>query len=190
MSVLGAVIVLGAEDQTKTSSWIWPEGAEILWGTPAFLIVAYLLWKFGWPPIKKAMQDRTARIAQQLDEAATAKADADQAAVDIRQAKGDIATERARLLAAADEQAAQLLTDGRARLEHEMADLLAKSEADLASSQGRVMAEVQEEVANLASAAAERIVVEALADENLRRDLVEQFIATVGATGAAEVTHR
>jgi len=179
---LSSIAVLAAEDQTQTSSWIWPEGAEIVWGTPAFLIVVFLLWKFGWPQIKKSMQDRTGRVRQQLEEAAAAKAEADATAVAIRQAKGDIGAERARLLADADEQAARLLADGRARLEQEIIDLEAKAQSDLAAAQTRVVAEVQENVADLAGDAAERVVADALADPDLQHDLVEQFIARVGAT--------
>jgi F-type H+-transporting ATPase subunit b len=142
----------------------------------------FLLWKFGWPQIKKAMEDRTARVRQQLDEAATAKAEAEATAVAIRQAKGDISAERARLLADADQQAERLLADGRARLEQEVVDLEAKAQSDLASAHTRVVAEVQEDVARLAGEAAERIVADALADRDLQRELVEQFIASVGAT--------
>jgi F-type H+-transporting ATPase subunit b len=178
---LSSIAVLAAEDPNQTSSWIWPEGAEIVWGTPAFLIVVFLLWKFGWPQIKKAMEDRTGRVRQQLDEAATAKAEADATAVAIRQAKGDIGAERARLLADADQQADRLLADGRSRLEQEVVDLEAKALSDLASAHTRVMAEVQENVADLAGDAAERVVADALADLDLQRDLVEQFIARVGA---------
>jgi F-type H+-transporting ATPase subunit b len=191
MSLFGSFAVLAAEeDPTKTSSWIWPEGAEILWGSLAFAVVVYLLWKFGWPQVKKAMEARTARIQQDLDDAATAKTEADEAAVAVRKAKGDMGAERARLLAEADDQAARLLGDGRTRLEHEIADLQAKAESDLAAARSRVVAEVQEDVAGLAADAAERLVAEALADADLQRGLVEQFIARVGATAPAEVRTR
>jgi F-type H+-transporting ATPase subunit b len=173
--------MLAAEDITRTHSWIWPEGAEILWGSLAFAVVAYLLWKFGWPQVKKMMQARTDRIQQQLDEAATAKADADAAAVEIRRAKGDIESERARLLAEADAQATRMLADGRARLDQEVAELREKAETDIAATQVRVLGEVQAEVARVAAEAAERLVSEALDDE-LHRQLIEEYIASVGAT--------
>jgi F-type H+-transporting ATPase subunit b len=110
--------------------------------------------------------------------------------VAIRKAKGDIGTERARLIAEADDQAARLLADGRARLEREVAELETKADSDLAAARGRVVAEVQEDVARLVSQAAERVVVDTLADAELQHELIEQFIARVGATGAAEVGAR
>jgi len=188
MSILAAVGILAEDDPTKTHSWIWPEGAEILWGTLSFLIVVFLLWKFAWPQIVKAMHDRTSKIGEQLTEAAQAKVAADEAAVSIREAKGDIASERARLLQEADEQAARLLTDGRARLDQEAADLYAKADLDLTTARGRITSEVQAEVAELAARAAEQIVADALRDPTLQNDLVEEFIARVGASGGNGVS--
>jgi F-type H+-transporting ATPase subunit b len=180
MSATLGAIGLAAEDQTKSASWIFPESPEIIWGTLSFLVVAFLLWKFGWPQAKQMMSDRTARIQAQLDEAAAAKAAAEEAARSIRAAKGDIGAERQRLLAEADAQAARLLSDGGARLEQEVAELLAKAESEIESVQGRLQSEVQAEVAELAARASEQLVIQSLDDE-LHQQLVEDFIARVGA---------
>jgi len=180
MSALAAIGLLAEEDPTRTHSWIFPEGAEILWGTLSFLVVAFLLWKYGWPQAKQMMANRTARIQGQLDEAASAKASADEAAASIRAAKGDIEAERQRMLADADEQAARLLSDGRARLEQEVADLQSKATTELESVQGRLQSEVQAEVADVAARATDTLVAGALDDE-LQQQLVEDYIARVGA---------
>jgi F-type H+-transporting ATPase subunit b len=173
------------EDPSQTHHWLWPEQAELIYGGIAFAVVAFLLWKFGLPAAKKMAAERTERIQRQLDEAAAAKASAEQAAVEIRQARGDIESERARLLAQADEQAAQLLADGRRRLEAEIADLEAKADADIASAGSRIVSELQAEVAQIASRATEHLVTENL-DEAYQVELVEQFIARVGATNGAK----
>ncbi len=62
------------------------------------------------------MADRTERIQKELDAAAADKAAASTEAAQIRQAKGDIAAERSRLIGEAEAQAAAVLEDGRARL--------------------------------------------------------------------------
>ena len=158
-----------------------PETPELIWGTLSFLVVLFLLWKFAWPAIKKMMADRTARIQAQLDEAATARSDADAAAASIREAKGDIGAERQRLLDEADAQAERLLVDGRARLDQEVADLRSKATTEAESVQGRLQSEVQAEVAATAARATESLVAESL-DDQLRQALVEEYIATVGAS--------
>ena len=120
-----ANIIFGAEgvDPARSVHWLWPEQAELIYGTISSLLIFGLLWKFAGPAIKKAMSDRTERIQNELDASATAKTEAEAEAADIRQAAGDIDGERQRLFAEADAQAAALLVDGRESLEHEVADL-------------------------------------------------------------------
>ena len=74
----------------------------------------------------------------------------------------------------------RLLADGRSRLEQEVADLLAKADSEVESVQGRLQNEVQGEVAELAGRATEQLVNQSLDDE-LQQQLVEDFIARVGA---------
>ena len=162
-------------------SWIWPEQAELIYGSLAsIIIIGLLVWKAG-PAAKKAFQDRTARVQAELDESAQAKTDAEPEAPRIRQALGDIESERQRLLAEADEQAEALLRDGRSRLDAEIADLQTKAEADIAAARSRVNDELRSEIARLASAAAARGVERSLDDATQQR-LVEDYIAKVGAS--------
>jgi F-type H+-transporting ATPase subunit b len=175
--------LIGAEEIDRTHSWIWPEGYELYFGgAAAITIFGLLFWKV-MPFARKALTDRTARIQAQLDEAADALTSAEQAATEIRQAKGDIEAERSRLLAEADEQAAALLTEGRARVEREVAELEAKAEADISAAAARDIDELRAEIARSATAVAERIVTETL-DEDTHQRLVEDFIQKVGAASA------
>jgi F-type H+-transporting ATPase subunit b len=169
------------EDPSQSHHWLWAEQAEIIYGGIAFAVVAFLLWKFGWPQVKKMMAERTARIQRELDDAAAAKAEADEAAVRVRQQLGDIESERARMLAEADAQAAQLIEDGRRRLVDELAELEAKADADIAAAGTRVASEVQAEVAQVAAAATERLVVQSL-DDGTHVQLVDDFISRIGAS--------
>jgi F-type H+-transporting ATPase subunit b len=170
-----------AEDPSRSHHWLWPEQAEIIYGGIAFAVVAFLLWKFGLPQAKKMAAERTARIQREMDEAASAKAAADEAAVRIRHQLGDIESERQEMLAEAEAQAAQLLEDGRRRLDEELAELEAKADADIATATTRVVGEIQAEVARVAVAATERLVVDNL-DDATQAELIEQFVTRVGAS--------
>jgi F-type H+-transporting ATPase subunit b len=162
-----------------TSSAILPETVEIFAGGLASLIVFGLLYWKGWPAIKKAMDARTERIQKELDSAAADRAAAAAEASNIRQAKGDIAAERARLLGEAETQAAAVLADGRARLTQELAELEAKAMSDIAASQGRVGDELRAEIARLSVAAVDHVVSGSL-DDATQQQLIEDFIARVG----------
>ena len=181
---LVAFLVAAAEegehhDITQTPSKFWPEGYELLFGVPASLLVFFLLWKFAGPSIKKGMAARTAKIQAELDAGEAARVAADAEAEQIRAAKGDIAGERARLLAEADVQAAALLEDGRARLAHELAELDTRAAADIVAAAGRSGDELRAEIARLSSAAGDHVVTGSL-DEATHQALIESFIAGVG----------
>ncbi len=145
-----------------------------------------LLYKYAGPIIKKSFADRTAGIQKELDDSAAAKAAAEAEAVRIREAKGDIDAERARLHAEADAQAEALLADGRARLDAEMAELEARAESPTSrAAAGRSSDELRAEIAHHAGVAVDRIVHDTL-DDATQQDLIEGFIARVGAsTGVA-----
>lgn len=184
MNATLANILIAAEGhhEPETHSWILPETPEIIYGGIAFLVIMALFWKFGvFGMLGKALQARTDKIQKELDDSAAARSAAESEASQIRQAAGDIQAERARLLADAETQAAALLTDGRARLEQEVVDLEARADADIAAAAGRSGDELHAEIARLSGAASERLVGSVL-DDATHNELIEAFIAKVGAS--------
>jgi F-type H+-transporting ATPase subunit b len=175
-------IFLLAADPARTHHWLLPETKEIIWGGLASIIIFAALYKFAGPAVAKAMAARTAKIQGELDASAAAKADAQTEAGNIRQAAGDIGAERARLLADADTQAEALLTEGRARLEQEVADLDARADADIASAGSRVNDELRAEISRLANEATDRVLADGAIDAGTQQDLIEAFIQKVGAS--------
>jgi len=164
------ISLLAAEDPTQTHSWILPETAEIIYGGLATVIVVGALAKFAGPMIKKSFSARTEKIQKELDDAAAAKVTAESDAQNIRKALGDVAGERARIL----------LAEGRTRMTAEIAELEAKAEAEIAAARGRGSDELRNEISVLASRATP-IVVAATLNDQIHKDLVENFISKVGA---------
>jgi F-type H+-transporting ATPase subunit b len=183
MNLLATVAVFAQEAEPKfeaENKW-FPEAAEILWGTIAFVIIVVLLWKLAYPPIAKAMRGRTQRIADELEGAERAKDDAEAEVTQIRQNLADVDAERARILADATQTAERLRVDGVIRNDAEVADLEARAVADIAALRTRATSELQRQVATWSAEGAERIVLSQLDDETLER-LVEDAIAKIGAS--------
>jgi F-type H+-transporting ATPase subunit b len=174
-------VLVAAEDPTVSHHWLYPEIGEIIYGGLAAVIVIGGLVKFAGPMVVKSFRGRTERIQKELDDAANAKVAADADAKGIRAALGDIASERSRILADADTQAAAVLSEGRARIAAEVADLEAKADSDLAAARGRNTDELRAEIAMLA-ARATPIVVQRTLNEQTKAELVESFIQSVGAS--------
>ena len=170
-------------DATQTPSKFLPEGYELLFGIPASLLVFGLLYKFAGPTIKKGMAARTAKIQAELDAGEAARSAAEIESAKIREAKGDIASERTRILGDANAQADAMLADGRSRIKAEIADVEAKAVADISSAQSRVGDELRAEIARLSSAAVDQVVTGSL-DDATHQELIENFIQRVGASQA------
>jgi F-type H+-transporting ATPase subunit b len=171
----------GVDSKGVTShSPFLPETVEIIAGGIASLLVIGALVKFAGPMVMKSFAARTERIQKEIDAAGADKSAAEAEAAGIRQAKGDIAAERGRIMAEASAQAETILADGRTRLVTEVAELEARSVADIQAARGRVGDELRAEISRLSSAAVDHVVSGSL-DDATHQELIENFIARVGA---------
>lgn len=187
MNLLATVFVTAEEisvdenGQIVTNHWLFPDKAELIYGTAASIIIFALLWKYAGPPIMKAFHGRTERIQNELESAQRELDEANADAERIRDAKGDIDAERRRLFAEADAQAEALLADGRARLDREVAELEARAESELATAASRGGDELRADIARIVAESTDRVVAESL-DAAADQDLIEAFIQRVGAS--------
>jgi F-type H+-transporting ATPase subunit b len=182
MSLLTTIFIAaeeGGEVTITTPYKWWPEPYEIIWGGLASLLVFGALIKFAGPQFKKALAARREGIATDLMKAHNNKVSAEHTAKNIRDDKGDIEAERARILGEADDTASRVLVDGRARIEVEAREAEAKGLADIEAGKGRVNAEIQGQVASLAAAATEQVVRGSI-DAVTQQRLIEDFISKVG----------
>jgi F-type H+-transporting ATPase subunit b len=142
------------------------------------IVVFIILWwftaRFVWPPITKALDERSRRIADGLAAADRAKADLAAAELRVQEEIKNARAGAAELRTAAERQAAVLMEQARADASRIVAEArkAAESEADLAAQ--RVKDHLREEVAQLAVAGATRILrreVDARAHAQLLADL-------------------
>jgi len=126
------------------------------------IVVFLALWwftaKFVWPPIVKALDERSKRIADGL--AAADKAKSDLAAAEkrveaeIKQARASAAEVRA----SGEKQAALLVEDARAEATRIVSEARKAAEAEAELAAQRAKDQLREQVATLAVAGAERIL--------------------------------
>jgi F-type H+-transporting ATPase subunit b len=167
------------EDCNEAPSPILPETNELIWGALSFLVVFLALLKFGFPAIKKGLQDRTDKIQADLDAAESAKAEVTSKAAEYDAKLAEAKTEAARIIEEARQDADKYRADKRSEADAEIVRLKETAAADVEASKAQAIADIRGEVANLAIGAAEQVV-----GQNLDRDanvaLVEQFIDSVG----------
>jgi F-type H+-transporting ATPase subunit b len=164
----------------ESPNLILPAADELVWGSISFAVLLFLLYRYGYPPVKRAMEARTERIRAELQAADTAKAEAQGVLDDYRAQLNDAKTEAGRIIEEARQVADQIKRDQESRLQSELAELRTRAVADIESAKTQAMNDLRGEVAQLAIGAAETVVQRNL-DSATQTQLVEDYINQVAA---------
>jgi F-type H+-transporting ATPase subunit b len=172
----------GAEGAGLTINLFW-----IIVSAVNFIVFATIAWYFGFRGLTRVLEARRERIEQGLKDADAARRDRETAA-DQRQAilgearreAGDIVARAQRL---AEESRDQELAETRAEIDR----LRQQAVTEIDAERQRAVADVRGQVAELALAAAGKVVGETMNDSRQRR-LVDDFLqqVTPDGPGAAE----
>jgi F-type H+-transporting ATPase subunit b len=168
------------DDCQEAPNPLLPEPNEIIWGAIGFLVVFFFLAKFGLPQIKKAMNDRTEKIRNDIASAESQREEADQVLAEYRAQLNDARSEAGRIIEEARQAADQIKRDQEQRLQAELAELRQRAVADIDTAKAQAVTELRGEVADLAIGAAETIVQRNL-DQATQTQLVEDYINRVAA---------
>jgi len=160
--------------------WLPHDPWEILWGSLAFFIIAFVLVKKAGPMIKTAFVGRSERIEATLNEATSERSAAEAERDGIKADLADSDAEATRIVAEARETAARVKADMIARAEADAVAVRERAVAEIAAARRAAQADLTAEVSRLASGAAEQ-VVHANLDDSTQQSLIESYIAQVGA---------
>ncbi|MFT7617922.1 MAG: F-type H+-transporting ATPase subunit b [Planctomycetota bacterium] len=155
------------------------EPGYLVWSAVTFAILLAILYKVGWGPLTKAIEDREAGIRNDIDAAKKARADAD----------ADMALYK-KQLEEASEKAKQLLEDARAAAERAKQTILedAQEQADSLRSQAKreieaatekAMAEIKTYIVDVAMSASTKFVAGSV-DKAAHAKLVDSALSKAG----------
>lgn len=141
-----------------------------------FLILLYLLNRFLFKPLLGRMDERSEKIREGLENAETAARDRELARAEREAAVSEARKEAAEMLARANKIADETRNEilGQARAEAEKVTERAREE--ITAEKERAMAELRGQVADLALAAAGKLVRQEM-DAPTQRRLVDEFLA-------------
>lgn len=165
-----------AETEKESTPSILKLDATIIWSIVNVLLLFVLLRIFLFKPVKKIMEERTASIQKDIDEAKKSREEAEalRAECDEKiaraQAEAEEIVTRAREEAAAEKQ--EILQQSKDEAER----MIDSASRNIESERQRSLQEAQNQIADLAIAAASKIVGENM-DDSRNRKLVDDFLA-------------
>ena len=145
-----------------------------------FLVFLLLAWYLGFRRLSGTLEARRERIEQGLRDADAARVEREQAAAERQQVLTAARQEANELLTRAQKLADETRERDIAETRTEIERLREQATSDIESERLRALADVREQVAELAIAAASRVVGETMNQPRERR-LVEEFLAELPA---------
>ena len=144
-----------------------------------FILFFALIWTFAFKPVSTMLTDRRDRIEQGLKDAEQARIDRENAEAERVKTLAEARKEANDILARAQKVAQETRDADIAATREELERMRERAMSDIEAEKQRAIAELRGEVADLALAAASRVVGESMTDERQRR-LVREFLASVG----------
>jgi F-type H+-transporting ATPase subunit b len=128
----------------------------------AQMIVFFVLWwvvaRFVWPPLVKALDERASKVAEGLAAAERGKLDLESATKKAEEAMSSARQESIQSVAEAEKRAQLAAEEIKANAQAEAARIIAQAKADAEQQVGKARDELRHQVASLAVRGAEQIL--------------------------------
>lgn len=155
----------------------------LIWTLLIFGIVVAVLYKFAWPSILGAVEQREAHIRELLEGAERDREEARTLAEEQRREREELRAQVQTVLAEARQQGEQVRAEIEAAAARDRLERMERAEREVAAARDAALDSVRREAATIAMAAAEKLVRRSLDTEDNRR-LVREFLGQVGTPAA------
>lgn len=160
-------------------SILTPDFGLLFWMLLSFLIVFFLMVKFGFPVITKMVEERKNYIDESLQKAH----EANERLASIQQESERILNEaRARqseILSQAKATGDSIVKEAREKAQNEGAKLLLDAKAQIAAEKENALRDIRQTVAELSISIAEKVVRQRLSNDAEQQKFVEQMLDEV-----------
>ena len=150
--------------------------------TVNFLILFFLLRAFLFKPILKMLDDRRDRIAEGLNAAETARAEAAQAQMKTEELMADARRQSQEAVANAQNISARIQAEAREQAGKDREVSIERARAEIQQERDRAIAELRGEFASITVKAAERVIGESL-DGDAHRRIIDETLAESNFSG-------
>ncbi|MDR2714046.1 MAG: F0F1 ATP synthase subunit B [Coriobacteriales bacterium] len=144
-----------------------------------FLVLWFILAKFGWPAFIGMIDKRQTTIKDSLEQAETAKIESERMLEENKAALADAKKQAAQIVSEATQAAEAVKADITAKAQTEAEAMIAKARAAIDAEKKVAIAELQGSVADLSVSVAGRLIAQDLSDADHRK-VVEHYLAEAG----------
>ncbi len=145
----------------------------------AFLIVLGVLRRYVVPPVQQAMTARQEMARKLVTDSEEAMRLLDQAQTAYKTAMADARHEAAQLRAQAEQQRREIVEGASTQAETGVAEIIARGHARLEAERRQAIRQLKTELGNVAVELAEKILGEALADDQRQQRLIDRFLTRI-----------
>ena len=164
-------------------SLLIPKPAEFIPALVAFIVIWIVLAKFAWPMVIGILDKRQETIKNNLDEAESAKIEAQRSLAEYKKQLADARREAAGIVDEARRAGEQVKADITAQAQAQADEMIAKAKMSIEKEKLAAIADLQTSVADLSVAVAGRFIGEDLSDAEQRK-LIEKYVAEAGTLDA------
>jgi F-type H+-transporting ATPase subunit b len=136
--------------------------ATIIGQMLAFAVFVFLTYRYIWPPIVAALEERTKRIADGLQSAEKAEKDLELAKQQVAERLKEAKEQASVLIEQANKRANQIIEEAKQQAQLEGERIKAKAQEDLMSELASAREQLRKQVSVLAIAGAEKILAQSI----------------------------
>ena len=155
-----------------------PSFGLIFWTLLAFVIVFFILKKFAWKPILKALNDREKGIADSLETADRVRAEMAQLKSENEELLAQAREERAAMLKEARDIKDRIINDAKEQAKTEASKIMTETQQAIEQQKMAAMTEVKNQIGKMVIEVAEKILRKELGSKEAQeahiKDLVDE----------------
>ncbi|MFY7963624.1 MAG: F0F1 ATP synthase subunit B [Chitinophagaceae bacterium] len=158
---------------------VLPDIGLVFWSTVAFLVLLFVLGKFAWKPIMKAIDEREQGIEDALSKAEKMKAEIAQMASENEALLQKAREERASMVKEAKETADKMVADAKEKAKGEYDRIVADAQAAITQQKNAALTEVKNQVGALVIEVSEKVLRRELSNKAEQENFIKELASAV-----------
>lgn len=150
---------------------VQPDPGLFIWTILTFLVLLYLLSKYAWKPLLKALEERQASIKRSLDDAEKARVELAQVQAESNRIVQQARAEADAIVAGSRSDAARLQEELTAKARAEASGIVQNAQKEIQQQTDRSLAQIREEAVDVSLMIASKLI-----QRNISREDNDQLI--------------